>query len=66
MQISRASSIVLVFIGSKIFIADLAGLEKFPASLSLGITFAIIAAGVVWSLIKTRDQRPVADQSSTL
>lgn len=61
-----ALAIVLVFIGSKIFIADLAGLEKFPASLSLGITFAIIAAGVVWSLIKTRDQRPVADQSSTL
>lgn len=49
-----ALAIVLVFIGSKIFIADLLGLEKFPAALSLGITFAIIAAGVVWSLIKTR------------
>ncbi|MCA0407434.1 MAG: TerC family protein [Proteobacteria bacterium] len=51
-----ALAIVLVFIGSKIFIADLLGLEKFPAILSLGITFAIIAAGVIWSLVKTRDE----------
>ncbi|TAA50139.1 TerC family protein [Shinella sp. JR1-6] len=50
-----ALAIVLVFIGSKIFVADLLGLEKFPAALSLGITFAIIAAGVFWSLVKTRD-----------
>ncbi len=49
-----ALAIVLIFIGSKIFLADLLGLEKFPAALSLGITFAIIAAGVVWSLLKTR------------
>ena len=49
-----ALAVVLVFIGSKIFIADVLGLEKFPAALSLGITFSIIAAGVVWSLLKTR------------
>jgi tellurite resistance protein TerC len=49
-----ALAIVLVFIGSKIFVADLLGLEKFPAALSLGITFAIIATGVIWSLRKTR------------
>jgi len=52
-----ALAIVLIFIGSKIFVADLLGLEKFPASLSLGITFAIIASGVIWSLVKTRDTR---------
>lgn len=51
-----ALAIVLVFIGSKIFVADLMGLEKFPAALSLGITFAIIASGVAWSLMKTRGQ----------
>lgn len=51
-----ALAIVLVFIGSKIFVADMLGLEKFPAALSLGITFAIIASGVVWSLLKTRGQ----------
>ncbi|MCL6654798.1 hypothetical protein A6R70_21170 [Agrobacterium rubi] len=49
-----ALAIVLVFIGSKIFIADLLGLDKFPASISLAVTFAIIASGVVWSLVKTR------------
>ncbi|NLR98119.1 TerC family protein [Rhizobium sp. P38BS-XIX] len=51
-----ALAVVLVFIGSKIFVADLLGLEKFPAALSLGITFAIIASGVGWSLVKTRDK----------
>ena len=49
-----ALAVVLVFIGSKIFVADLLGLEKFPAVLSLGITFAIVASGVVWSLVKSR------------
>jgi len=49
-----ALAIVLIFIGSKVFVADLLGLEKFPAALSLGLTFAIIATGVVWSLVKSR------------
>ncbi|WP_137045150.1 TerC family protein [Pseudolabrys sp. FHR47] len=49
-----ALAIVLLFIGGKIFVADLLGIEKVPAALSLGVTFAIIAAGVVWSLVKTR------------
>lgn len=49
-----ALALVLIFIGSKIFVADLLGLEKFPAALSLGVTFAIIASGVIWSLVKTR------------
>ena len=42
-----ALSVLLVFIGSKIFVADLAGLPggKFPPSWGLGITFAILAAG---------------------
>ncbi|WP_136684064.1 TerC family protein [Falsirhodobacter xinxiangensis] len=48
-----ALSILLVFIGSKIFIADLMGWEKFPPAWSLGITFAILAAGIIVSLIKT-------------
>ena len=45
---------LLIFIGSKIFVADLFGLAKFPPSVSLTITFAILAAGVGWSLWKTR------------
>ncbi len=46
-------SVLLVFIGSKIFVADAMGWEKFPPEWSLGITFAILAAGIVYSLRKT-------------
>ena len=53
-----ALSLLLVFIGSKIFIADAFGWEKFPASWSLAITFAILGAGVAWSLWKTRGGQP--------
>jgi len=49
-----ALSALLIFIGSKIFIADLAGLDKFPHMLSLGITFLILASGIAYSLWKTR------------
>jgi tellurite resistance protein TerC len=50
-----ALAILLIFIGSKVFVADLLGLDKFPPPLSLGITFAILAAGVGYSLYKTRN-----------
>lgn len=49
-----ALAAVLIFIGAKIFMADLLGLEKFPAGLSLGITFGLLAGGVGWSLWRTR------------
>ena len=49
-----ALSILLVFIGSKIFVADALGLAKIPPAVSLGVTFAILAGGVGWSLWKTR------------
>ncbi len=49
-----ALSALLIFIGSKIFIADLAGLDKFPHTLSLGVTFLILASGIAYSLWKTR------------
>ena len=46
---------VLVFIGSKIFVADfLLGGAKFPPLLSLGVTVGLIAAGIGYSLWKTR------------
>ena len=47
-------ALVLVFIGSKIFIVDLFDLDKFPSVLSLGITVGLLAGGVVFSLYKTR------------
>jgi tellurite resistance protein TerC len=49
-----ALSLVLIFIGSKIFAADLLGIDKVPPLLSLGVTFALLAGGIVWSLWKTR------------
>ena len=51
-----ALAVLLVFIGSKIFVADALGLAKIPPPVSLGITFAILAGGVAWSLWKTRGQ----------
>jgi tellurite resistance protein TerC len=45
---------VLVFIGSKIFAADLLGIAKIPPVLSLAVTFGLLAGGVAWSLIATR------------
>jgi len=53
-----ALSLLLVFIGSKIFIAHGLGWEKFPPVWSLGITFAILGAGVAYSLWKTRGGAP--------
>jgi tellurite resistance protein TerC len=51
-----ALSILLIFIGSKIFIADfLMDGAKFPPLLSLGITIGILATGMFYSLWKTRD-----------
>ncbi|MBA3911346.1 MAG: hypothetical protein C0524_16105 [Rhodobacter sp.] len=55
-----ALAFLLVFIGSKIFVADLFGWEKFPANWSLAITFIILTAGVVYSLWKTRGPRLAA------
>jgi tellurite resistance protein TerC len=49
-----ALAAVLVFIGSKIFVADFwLGGDKFPPALSLAVTAALIAAGIAYSLWKT-------------
>ncbi len=56
-----ALAAVLVFIGSKIFVSDfLLGGDKFPPVASLGVTFGLIAAGVGYSLWKTRGAEPSA------
>ncbi|WP_120716163.1 TerC family protein [Tsuneonella amylolytica] len=58
-----ALAAVLVFIGSKIFVSDfLLGGGKFPPALSLGITAALIAGGVLFSLWKTRHGEDAAPQ----
>ncbi len=63
--LKHALAVLLIFIGSKIFVADMLGLAKFPPMLSLGITIAILAAGIGWSLWKTREVAvPHAPQAS--
>ena len=53
-----ALAAVLVFIGSKIFVSDfLLGGDKFPTVFSLGVTVALIGAGVGYSLWKTRGEQ---------
>mgnify|MGYP002382253158 CR=1 FL=1 len=54
-----ALALVLVFIGGKIFLVGIIG--KVPAVISLGVTFGLIAGGVIVSLWKTRGQRVTAD-----
>jgi tellurite resistance protein TerC len=49
-----ALALVLVFIGSKIFLVGFIG--KIPAVISLSVTFGLIAGGVLVSLWKTRGQ----------
>ncbi len=49
-----ALSLVLVFIGGKVFVAEFLHIEKIPASISLGVTFGLLAGGVLFSLYKTR------------
>jgi tellurite resistance protein TerC len=51
-----ALAIVLVFIGAKIFWNQIVG--KVDPAISLGVTLSIIAAGIVFSLWKTRGVQP--------
>lgn len=57
--LQTALALVLVFIGGKVFAAGLLGIEKIPPQISLGVTLAILAAGVVFSLWKTRREAEV-------
>jgi tellurite resistance protein TerC len=49
-----ALALVLIFIGSKMFIADILGIEKIPASVSLTITLGLLTSGVIVSIYKSR------------
>jgi tellurite resistance protein TerC len=52
-----ALALVLVFIGTKIFLVGIIG--KVPPAISLSVTFGLIAGGVLVSLWKTRGQAAV-------
>ena len=61
-----ALAAVLVFVGSKIFLADMLGIAKIPPAVSLGVTVAILVTGVVGSLVATRnDKKAVADADNS-
>ena len=62
-----ALAAVLIFIGSKIFVADMFGVAKVPPALSLGITFGLLALGILCSLWRTRrgvDPNHIAENRS--
>lgn len=62
--LKTALAFVLIFIGGKVFAADLLGLEKIPASISLGVTAAILIGGVIYSVWRTaRDSKVEPDSS---
>ena len=56
-----ALALVLVFIGSKIFLVGITG--KIPPAISLSVTFGLIAGGVLVSLWKTRGQPAVVEST---
>jgi tellurite resistance protein TerC len=52
-----ALAAVLVFVGSKIFVADMLGIAKIPPTISLGVTIGLLALGVIGSLWATRAEK---------
>ena len=59
-----ALSAVLIFIGGKIFWNQLVG--KLDPSVSLSVTFALLAGGVIVSLLRTRPVEPRDGASTTV
>ncbi|GLK50094.1 transporter [Brevundimonas intermedia] len=58
--LKQALAVLLIFIGGKVIVAPLMGLEKVPPAMSLGVTAVILAAGVAYSLWRTRTDAPSA------
>lgn len=56
-----ALSLVLIFVGAKIFVQQFTG--KIPPEVSLGVTVSILAGGIIFSLWKTRGLKSGAPQS---
>lgn len=57
-----ALALVLVYVGAKVFVQQFIG--KIPPEVSLGVTFLLLAGGIVYSLIRTRSPH-VAEHRST-
>lgn len=59
-----ALSVVLVFIGGKVFAAPLLGLEKIPPSISLSVTVIVLASGVFYSMYRTAKEDKLKEEKS--
>lgn len=56
-----ALSIVLIFIGAKIFMHLIPGMPEIPPFVALAVTVSLLAGGIIYSLIKTKkDVEPPA------
>ena len=55
--LKTAVSLVLIFIGAKVIGAELLGIEKVPAAISLGVTATLLTGGIALSLLQTRGGR---------
>jgi len=49
-------AMILIFIGSKMFVADFMGIDKFPPTISLAVTFSLLLWGCLYSLYKSRPE----------
>jgi tellurite resistance protein TerC len=49
-----ALALVLIYVGAKIFVQQIVG--KIPPEMSLGVTFMLLAGGIVYSLVRTRGE----------
>lgn len=54
-----ALAAVLIFVGSKIFVADMLGIAKIPPALSLGVTIVLLASGIFGSMWATRNEKTI-------
>jgi tellurite resistance protein TerC len=50
-------SIILIFIGSKIFIIDILGIQKFPTHISLFIVITLMVSGILLSVYKQKSYK---------
>ena len=49
---------MLIFIGAKVIGAELLGIEKLPAAISLTVTATLLIGGIALSLWQTRQPTP--------
>ena len=56
--LKTALAFILIFIGAKIVVADTFGLVTVPPWVSLVVTLTLLAAGVAYSLWRTRTDAP--------